>query len=145
MNGSLRSGPSGGIGGHAFDDRPPGTAAHIREIRVWSSSGLEALQIIHSQEGELIEHPKRGQSNSGFTIFKLEPGEFITEITGRYSSYIDQIEIRTNLGKVKRFGSTSGLHDFQYSAPENYEISGIWGRAGRLVDAIGVYLSPTGN
>ncbi len=142
MTAPLRSGPSGGIGGQAFDDPPPGPGAHIREIRVWSGLSLEALQIIHGHEGELIERPKRGRSNSGFSVLKLQPGEFITEISGRYSGYIDQMEIRTNRSTVRRFGTAPGLHDFQYVAPDNYEISGIWGRAGRLLDALGIYLAP---
>ena len=73
-------------------------------------------------------------------MLKLEPGEHITEISGRYSAYIDQIVIRTNEGNVKHFGSAPGLHDFQYQTPDGFHIAGFWGRAGRLIDAIGVYI-----
>ena len=142
MTTPARSGPSGGVGGLAFDDPPPAPHAHIRELRIWSGVSLEAMQIIHSCEGELIEQPKRGQSASGFAVLKFDADEHIAEISGRYSAYIDQIEIRTNKGNVKRFGSAPGLHDFQYQVPDNFRISGFWGRAGRLIDAIGIYLSP---
>ena len=134
-------GPSGGVGGQPFDDPPPQDHANIRELRIWSGVTIEAVQIMHSCEGEIFECPKRGQSTSGFSIVKLEPGEFITEISGRYSGYIDQLEIRTNKNIVKRFGSAKGLHDFHYQAPDNYQIAGLWGRAGRLIDALGVHLS----
>lgn len=137
----VRSGPSGGVGGQAYDDPPPQPHARIRELRIWSGVSIEALQVIHSCEGEIFEQPKRGQSAAGFAILKLAPNEYISEISGRYSSYVDQIEIRTNLGNVKRFGSAQGLHDFLYQAPDNFQITGIWGQAGRLIDAIGVYMT----
>ena len=145
MNNPIRSGPSGGVGGSAFDDPPPQAFARVREVRIWSGISVEALQLIHSCEGEIVEQPKRGQSTAGFSILKLDPGEYIMEISGRYSSYIDQLEIRTNKGVIKRYGSAIGLHDFQYQAPENYQIIGFWGRAARLIDAIGVYYSPLDN
>ena len=142
MNSPYRIGPSGGVGGTAFDDPPPHPHAHIRELRIWSGISVEAIQVIHSCEGELFEANKRGQSTVGFSILKLGPGEYIEEISGRYGSYIEQLEIRTNKGNVKRYGSLTGIHDFHYQAPANHQITGFWGRAGRLIDAIGVYLSP---
>ena len=139
---SIRCGPSGGVGGQPFDDPPPHDHAKIRELRIWSGLSIEAVQIVHTCEGEIFERPKRGQSTLGFSIMKLGPGELITEISGRYSGYIDQLEIRSNKNNVKRFGSARGLYDFHYQAPENYHISGLWGRAGRLIDTLGIYITP---
>lgn len=135
-------GPSGGIGGQPFDDEPPDEGASVREIRVWSGSTLDAIQLVLDIGGEAVERTKHGGNAGNLSIMKLDETEFITEVYGRYSGYIESLSIRTNLGKNRRFGALAGVMDFLYVAPPGFHIIGFWGRSSRVIDSIGVHLVP---
>ncbi len=134
-------GPSGGVGGTPFDDEPPLEQPRIREVRVWSGACVEAMQLVLDIDGEAVERPRRGQGSESFGVVKLAPGEVITEIYGRYGSYVESLTFRTSRGQVRRFGGQKGAQEFVYLAPEGFHIVGFWGRAGRVLDAIGVHLA----
>lgn len=136
------AGPSGGVGGVPFDDEPPAAGGRLRELRVWSGSAIDGLQIVLMIDGVLAERPRHGGSQGGYASVLLEPGEVITEIYGRYGSYLEQLSIRTNRGQSRRFGGVGGASEFAYFAPEGFQIAGFWGRAGRVIDALGVHLAP---
>ncbi len=133
-------GPSGGIGGHPFDDTPPLENTELRELRIWSGSCVHAIQCILDQDGENIEHIKHGGSSGNLATMHLAHGEYITEVYGRYGSYIDSLSLRTNQGQIRRFGGQGGHSDFIYSVPQGFAIIGFWGRAGTIIDAIGVHV-----
>ena len=72
----------------------------------------------------------------------LEPGEFITGISGRYGSYVGFLNIVTNL-RTLPFGSGGGA--VQRSSVQLYcvgssEIIGFCGQSGDYMDAVGVVL-----
>ncbi len=135
------SGPSGGMGGHPFDDEPFSENIRIREVRVWAGNYVDAIQLVVDIDGEAIEQPKRGGDDGDLGILKLGDTEYVTEISGRYSSYIVSLSIRTNRGQTRRFGGQSGGNEFIYAAPDDHHIVGIWGRAERLLDSVGVYFT----
>ncbi len=137
-------GPSGGVGGQPFDDCPPYENACVSEVRIWSGSCVDALQIVLGIDGEDCESVKHGGSGGNLGIMKLAAGEYITEIYGRYGSYVDSLSLRTNMGQVRRFGGQGGHSEFIYTAPPGYGVIGFWGRAGHILDAVGIHLAPIG-
>ena len=135
-------GPSGGVGGHPFDDTPPYENAVISEVRIWSGACIEALQLVLDIDGEDIEYSKHGGRGGNLSIIKLAQNEYITEVYGRYGSYVDSLCIRTSQGQIRRFGGQGGHSEFIYTAPQGYNIIGFWGRAGNIVDALGIHICP---
>lgn len=138
---SVIAGPSGGVGGVPFDDDPPADGGILRELRVWSGISIEGLQIVMMIDGVLIERPRVGSTTAGFASVMLDPDEVITEVYGHYGSYIEQLSIRTSRGRNRRFGGITSGREFAYFAPEGMQIIGFWGRAGRLIDALGVHFA----
>lgn len=138
---ALMLGPSGGVGGVAFDDGPFPEGARLRELRVWGTECIEGLQIVLDLDGELVERPRRGTASAGLGVLRLAEDEHVTEVYGRYSGYVDQLSVRTAGGQIRRFGGRGGACDFAYFAPAGFHIVGFWGRAGRLIDALGVHLA----
>ncbi len=138
-------GPSGGVGGRPFDDEPPREGARVREVRVWAGGLVDAVQLVLEIEGQLVERPKHGGAAGNLAVIRLADDEYLTEIYGRYSSYIDALNIRTTSGQTGRFGGQGGANDFLYVAPDGYRIVGFWGRSGRLLDSIGVHLGRVGS
>lgn len=135
-------GPTGGVSGTPFDDTPPYNDSKIKEIRVWSGTCIEALQSVHAIDGEAVEGKRHGGRSGHLGVMKLADDEYVIEIYGRYASYIESLNIRTNHGQVRRFGGQGGHAEFIYTAPSGFQIIGFWGRAGHLLDAIGVHITP---
>ncbi|MEM7619446.1 MAG: jacalin-like lectin [Pseudomonadota bacterium] len=114
----------------------------MREVRVWSSTCINAMQLVLDVDGEAIEYHKHGGNGGHLGGMALSHNEYILEIYGRFGSYIDSLTFRTNLGQIRRFGGQGGHVDFIYASPANYQIIGFWGRAGHIIDAIGVHIAP---
>ena len=98
----------------------------------------------------------------------LQDGEFVEQISGKHGTYVDSVKIRTSrkiypeasvepgessgeAGSAsidsgvesaveQRYGGEGGSVSFSYTAPKGYQIIGICGRAGQLLDALGVVL-----
>lgn len=68
------------------------------------------------------------------------PDEHLISISGHVSSYIRSLTFESNKRRYGPFGSRRGL---PFSLPPmGRKIVGFYGKSGRLVDAIGVYLKP---
>ena len=85
-------GPSGGQGGNPFSD--DGLPFNIAQINVWSGSYIDAIQLTY---GGGSRSPKHGGNGGSLTTYNIEAGEYITEVFGRYGSYVDLLYISTNL------------------------------------------------
>lgn len=133
-------GPSGGVGGQPFDDEPPQDNVSVKEVRVWASGAIDSVQTVLTVDGETIENARHGGHTGTFGVVRLDDDEYITEIYGRYGSYVESFNIRTNKGQIRRFGGQGGVNEFLYVAPQGYQIVGFWGRASRLIDSIGVHV-----
>lgn len=135
-------GPSGGVGGQPFDDNPPYANTAVREIRIWSGTCVNAIQLVLDLDGESLEYQKHGGPGGHLGVLTLAEDEYIAEIYGQYSSYIDSLSIRTSHGQMRRFGGQGGHSEFIYVAPAGFQIIGFWGRAGHILDALGIHLCP---
>jgi predicted flap endonuclease-1-like 5' DNA nuclease len=132
-------GPSGGLGGHYFSDYtlPPGT--QLKAVHVFAERYVDAVQFVYSDAaGNQGELPQIGGLGGKHFAFILDDDEYLTGISGLYDWYIDCIQFHTNKRVSERYGEPNAGQEFHYTAPDGYEIFGLFGRANWYVDALGV-------
>lgn len=141
-SGSWISGYSGGCGGREFQDTIPANAREAVGVIVRHGAYIDSLQMgIEKTDGTIVLLPQHGGNGGRQDIFFLATGEYITEIWGKYGSFVDSIQFRTSTGRTSpRYGGTGGCANYRYNAPPGYEIAGFYGRSGAYIDAIGVVL-----
>ncbi|GGR14133.1 jacalin-like lectin [Deinococcus ruber] len=157
-----RFGPSGGHGGHAFEDALPGDTVALETGETASLTGLIGVRVRHADridavslvwgysgpDGQAVPAPTELEEPHGGPegveeLFELHaPDEWITVISGRYGQTVDSLRLETNLGRSAEFGGKGGDHAFQYDIPAGLKLAGFFGSAGYLLDALGVILSP---
>ena len=126
----------------------------IQEVRVNSGDYVDSIEVIY--DNRVIAPTKPGDQNSAAgrhggdggsitSILRLEEGEYITRIGGRYGIYVDSLYFETNLGQTVITGSDGGALDFLYTVSEGSEIQGVFGLADEYVNAIGVIVRSTHN
>ncbi len=134
-------GPSGGTGGGYFADNEA-EGLYVVEVRVWYGTVIDAVQFVYEDEkGMKIEGTKHGGNGGALSIFKLQPGETIAKISGKYSSFVDSMQLLTSNGRERQWGGSGGTVSYTYSAPPGSSISGLFGRYGIYIDALGVIFS----
>ncbi len=143
MSKLFRCGYSGGKGGKDFSDddkiKLSENNIKINQIGVKSDKFVDSICITYSLNNEeSVTSERHGDIKGDLDIFNLDENEYVTKVSGRFGSMIDSLEIVTNLGSKKRYGGKGGFADFEYEAPNNYQIIGFFGRAGWHIDAIGV-------
>lgn len=137
-----KNGYSGGRGGVEFIDAAFPPNSRVYEVQIRSGAFIDSIQIIHKTP-QGVEHafPKHGGEGGTLNIFTLGDNEHIIAISGRYGEFIDSLRIHTDLPRSSpTYGGPGGEADFNYEAPDGTEIAGFYGRAGDLIDAIGVVL-----
>ncbi|KAK1267533.1 hypothetical protein QJS04_geneDACA019372 [Acorus gramineus] len=138
----VKVGPLGGTGGDAFDHKE---ATGVREIIVVYGAAIDSITLKYDYNGTSRTNKIGG---NGGTITKKVivldyPDEFLTGIDGYYKTHrkplvIVSLTFYSNKSKYGPFGRQEGTF---FSIPTlGAEIIGFFGRSGRLVDAIGVYL-----
>jgi len=134
---------AGGRGGSLFSDQDVPDGARISEIRVRSGRNVDSIQAVYTlQNGRIVEGSVHGGSGGSTGIFRLDPDEYVTGISGRYGEFIDSIVIRTNRRTSQRFGSRGGDRDYSIQVPAGCRAIGFTGRAGDYLDAIGLNYEP---
>jgi hypothetical protein len=137
-------GSSGGTGGNRFSDLETSGEyssddRRLVEIRIRSGDFIDGIQTVYeNQIGDIIESPWHGGTGGNLSVFKLDPDEYITRISGKYGWYIDRIEIVTSKGRNKGWGGMGGAKHYIYNAPPGSHIHGFGGAAGVYIDSIGV-------
>lgn len=133
----------GGPGGQYFQDPAVGAGTRVSELRVRSGAWIDAVQLVYAgpdgQEYPLVRHGGNGGTPHSF---RLEPGEYITALSGRYGHYVDSLQIHTNRRDSEVYGGSGGGFDFRIEAPTGMQIAGLAGRSGIYLDAIGAVFSP---
>src|SRR5262245_47496216 len=140
----ISSGLAGGPGGRRFQDFVD-DSFEVAEVNIWGGFFIDAVQFIYRSRynpGQ-VSGPKHGGPGGtlseplGLNLW-LQPGEYITEISGRFGNFVDPLQIRTNVRLYNRCGGQGGGQDYQFLTPENFEVIGWLGASGDYVDAIGV-------
>jgi hypothetical protein len=133
----------GGGGGSEFYDSE-NRGINVVEVRVWAGEMVDAVQMIFEDNGRRISAPKHGGGGGRLNTFRLQRGEYITGISGRYGDYIDSIQIHTNRNTSPTYGGRGGGRNFNIDVPRDEQAVGFAGRAGKYVDAIGLVYSGGG-
>lgn len=147
-------GPSGGGGGHPFDDGMPKQNAIISQVLVRSGTWIDGIQIMYGDKhcgGTETEY--HGGTGGQPQYIDLRRDEYISGISGRYGNYIDKLQIHISStgkeqgegardGRVVAFGGTGGHTNFSFEAPKGTEVIGFIGRSATYLDAIGIIVRP---
>jgi hypothetical protein len=104
---------------------------------------VDSIQVLYaSMDGRTQMSQRHGGSGGQLNVFRLDSGEYITRISGRYGEYIDSIRIQTNKRTSPVFGGRGGDRDFRIDVPSGNQAVGFSGRAGDSLDAIGLTYLP---
>ena len=68
----------------------------------------------------------------------LEKENILLSLVGDLASTSIRFILKRMAGKTMRWGGKGGANSFRYRATKNQQITGIWGRAGKYLDAIGI-------
>lgn len=131
---------AGGSGGATFADSEIPAEAFIAEIRVQEGEYIDSVQVVYQlPDGRsLVEAAKHGGGGGHTATFRLEPGEYITGLSGRCGTYVDSLRIHTNRRTSQLFGGRGGDREFRIDVPQGNQAAGFMGRSGEYVDAIGL-------
>jgi Jacalin-like lectin domain len=146
-------GPAGGVGGSPYDAAyPVGSHAEtpwvITAMKGRSGNRIDQIQVVWAGAGGGGESPKFGGEGGSPFQFTLPPGETLTQIVGSVGEYngsvrLFSIQFVTNTGTRSDVYGQATSAAFSFQCPPNFVVTGIFGRAGREVDALGVYIAPT--
>ena len=110
----------------------------ITGIAIQHGRRIEQIELEYSSaEGfNLVEHI--GNDAGEWSYIDLEPGEFITYITGQAGTLIDQITVHTSLRRTFGPYGGSGGQYFELTVPPNAMIIGFTGKAGPSIKQLGL-------
>ncbi len=134
----------GGNGGYPFSAQDMPAGARIAEIRVSAGDRIESVQTVYvSADGRTVEGARHGGSAGRQRVFRLDPDEYVTGITGRYDTVVHSLQIRTNKKTSPLYGGPGGDSYFQVQVPAGSRAVGFAGRSGDQLDAIGLASAAT--
>ncbi len=145
----VQLGPSGGLGGQAFDAHPPTRRGpwKINTLQGRSGSRINQLELIWKDDaGETQSSQEYGGDGGDPWTFNIQSDDYLTEIKGFIGDHnsvrVFSLQFVTRNGvESEVFGkATSSSKPFSYQCPDGYQIVGIFGRAGAEIDALGVYI-----
>lgn len=141
-------GPSGGTGGHDFDDW--GESGQRRDMSrlyvIYDDNSIRCLKIDYKSLTPGLEHgncsrdPFDESTHSALLI--LEPDEYVLGIAGTFGDHISSLRIYTSKGQTARWGNEVGKWNFGYTAPSGQTVVAFIGRSGDKLDALGVMYAP---
>jgi hypothetical protein len=94
------------------------------------------------------ESPPFGGNGGSPFQFVIPPGEWLAQIVGSVGAYdgsvrLFSIQFITNAGTLSGVYGKATTAAFSFQCPPNYVVTGIFGRADKEVDALGVYIAST--
>jgi hypothetical protein len=143
-------GPSGGVGGNAFHDPMPAGDFKILEIRGRSSARIDRIEVVwEKDDGEPDPGDPHGSATAGqeFTLAIGKGDIYLVKIEGTLVVYNNSVRVSwlrmySTAGLIGETGTANANYPFVFECPENYQITGIFGRAESGLDALGVYIAP---
>ncbi len=129
---------AGGRGGNPFSDRPP-QGARLAEIRVRAGDAIDAIQAIYvTQDGRIQDGQRHGGGGGRENIFRLDSGEYVVGLSGRFGKTVDSLRIETNRRSSPLYGGRGGSQDYRIDVPAGTLAIGFVGRSGKTLDAVGL-------
>ena len=139
----------GGPGGNDFADNPPFNI-RIKRITIYGSALSTGIRTTWEMRMGAI-NPERSSAIHGGTrtdsqTLRLRDGEYVTSVSGYYRKFqnttspiITKLKIETNAAQMIQFGiQEEGAIPFHFIIPADSMLVGFKGRAGTLINAIGV-------
>lgn len=143
----IKFGPYGGKGGDAWEEK---AFTRIRAFLIWHKEWIYSFQIHYEKNGELIWSMKHG-GDGGYrseVVFD-HPDEYLVSLHGYYSyignwgiaaTVVRSLTLETNKRSYGPFGEEDGT---KFSFPTGTKFSGLHGRSGHYLDAIGPHTVST--
>jgi hypothetical protein len=134
---------AGGKGGSAFSDRNIPEGAIISEVRVRAGNFIDSIQAIYTlKDGRTFEGPVHGGQGGKLSVFRLNPDEYITGLSGRFGEYIDSMTIQSNQRSSQAFGGSGGRRNYSISVPQGNMAVSLAGRSAEYLDSISLNFAP---
>ena len=133
----------GGSGGVAFDDFSIGIKdMEVKTIVIRSGKMIDSIQVVYRVPGGKDESKvtdTHGGTGGMLHVLEIDVdnGEYVTDVFGRSGRLVDKLWFLTNKGRV--LGPVGG--DGGVLFHESCRLRGFFGRAGKMLDAIGFYCS----
>ncbi|KAL6871034.1 hypothetical protein ACP4OV_014882 [Aristida adscensionis] len=157
-SGAISVGPWGGHGGQPFYHLHGSSVRRLRSIVVYHSTAIHSLAYQYQAgDGATRIAGPWGRSYSfgnkaARARIELDADEHVTAVegtTGRFGNVpgdvVTSLTFRTSAGRTYGpYGDTAAAAAaFSVPAADGACVVGFWGRAGWLVDAVGVYIKPS--
>jgi hypothetical protein len=134
-------GPWGGGGGSPFNEPAP-AGSQLAEVWVREGRVIDAILLVWRRpDGVLIYSPWYGGGGGRIQKFQFAPGERLVRVEGRAGRYVDSLRFITSTGRASPTYGGGGGAPFVSDAGTG-EITGAFGRSGKLLDQIGFYTRP---
>lgn len=132
--------------GTNWDDRIPDHSpaiVGIHRIRIRHGDHVDAIQVTYRlSDGSTYTAPMHGGTGGRLSSFTLAGDESIIRIEGKARIFVDQVTFVTRNSTMyeRRYGPYGQIAQNVFSF-DGY-VMGFFGRAGHLLDGIGVYYLP---
>ena len=151
---SYKLGPAGGVGGSPYDapyptiPAAPGNPYAISAMKGRAGNRIDQIQVVWAGAGGGGESPPFGGNGGSPFRFDIPPGEWLAQIVSSVGAYdgsvrLFSIQFITNAGTLSGVYGKATTAAFSFQCPPNYVVTGIFGRADKEVDALGVYIAST--
>ncbi|CAL9156408.1 unnamed protein product [Musa hybrid cultivar] len=121
-----------------------GAAYHITNIKIRAGEVIDGIVITFTRNGLRVTESFGGTGGKLYEI-PLQDDEYLVGVEGSVDTMwgitlVRNLTLRTNKKSYGPFGTSGGK---SFSVPvASGKIIGFFGRAGSMIDAIGVYLAP---
>jgi hypothetical protein len=113
-----------------------------------SGSRIDQIEVVWSnQSGGTQSSPEFGGDGGSPFQFAIPTGDYLTQIVGSVGEYDNSVRL-FSIQFVTKNGAKSAVYGeatsaaFLFQCPSGYQITGIFGRSGSAVDALGVFIDP---
>jgi len=141
---TTKAGLWGGQGGSNQDITVP--PKRLQSLTIRSGSAIDAIEFTYIDNAGQ-KHTAGAWGGPGGTAHRidLDDAEYVKEVSGTYGTFegitvLTSFKLVTNVRTWGPWAIENGT-PFSITAPTNSSIVGFYGRAGRLIDAIGVYFA----
>ncbi|MTV49013.1 jacalin-like lectin domain protein [Heliobacillus mobilis] len=126
----------GGTGGGYFEDNLTEIVQLIK-VDIYSGTYIDSIRYTFKDVyGNTRDITHGGGGGSLAANIILAEDEYINFVSIKFGNVIDHLELETNKGRHFYAGGTGGGKPVEFSG----RISGFYGRAGSLIDAIGFFI-----
>lgn len=136
------------VGGSPYNAPTPaiGDPWKISGVQGRSGSRIDQIEIVWtSKSGGTQSSSQFGGTGGSPFQFPIQTGDYLTQITGSVGEDDDSVRLFSiqfiTQGGVKSpvYGQATSA-SFNFQCPPGFQITGIFGRSGSEVDALGVYI-----